>query len=468
MAYTTTDTQSTTLPTGGYFDPTSADQVSALPEIKLSTLAPSAGDPYSAAASSLGVAGGVSTGQEYLNSILPLVQSQYSTQEANKTSFFKNLVSPTSAKTSALDELKNLGIQPLETLKDIQSVSTEVAALKAEYDKLNVEKMNNLEAMRYSSGGTVGGVTDSMTAAERNANFKLNSLSVQINGKAAYLQALQGNYAQALTYVDKAVSDAKENNDFLYNQFQITESQNKNLFESITGVYKEAWNFAKQEADRQRQEKNSRLDRLYTLAGKVAESGNSTAFNSVMSILGRGNISDADVAEAYRQAGVSIGGQSPVDSGYQQERALRVLGSIDDLKGRVGYRTVGLIGSIGKYAPGSVQRDFKADLDNLKSNIAFSELQAMRAASKTGGALGQVAVRELELLESTLGALDQGQSPENFRKNLEKVRESLSRWDTAVAKTGGSTSSGYSAGDVVEYNGKQYRVGSDGDTLIPL
>jgi len=51
----------------------------------------------------------------------------------------------------------------------------------------------------------------------------------------------------------------------------------------------------------------------------------------------------------------------------------------------------------------------------------------MRAASTTGGALGQVSDREGQLLMSALGALDQGQSPQAFREQLGIIKSSLQR-----------------------------------------
>jgi hypothetical protein len=125
-------------------------------------------------------------------------------------------------------------------------------------------------------------------------------------------------------------------------------------------------------------------------------------------------------------------------SAYRSERVDRILQSVDQLAKRVDATTVGL-GSLTGAVPGTPARNFRADLDTLKANIAFGELQAMREASKTGGALGQIAIRELELLESTLGALDQGQGPNNFKKNLQKIKASLSRWDQAVSSGGGSS-----------------------------
>jgi hypothetical protein len=124
---------------------------------------------------------------------------------------------------------------------------------------------------------------------------------------------------------------------------------------------------------------------------------------------------------------------------YADERRVRVLDSVNELAGRVNYKTVGAGALMGKI-PGTDAKDFATDLDTLKANIAFGELAEMRAASKTGGALGQVSDKESELLSATLGGLDQKQSPENMKKNLAKVAASLARWEEAKAKMqGGGT-----------------------------
>lgn len=71
--------------------------------------------------------------------------------------------------------------------------------------------------------------------------------------------------------------------------------------------------------------------------------------------------------------------------------------------------------------PGSKAADAESQLDTLKSKVAFGTLQAMRDASKTGGALGAVSEKELKLLESNIDALGTAQSPEQFRKSLEAI-----------------------------------------------
>lgn len=115
---------------------------------------------------------------------------------------------------------------------------------------------------------------------------------------------------------------------------------------------------------------------------------------------------------------------------YQQERDTRILGQITNLFDRVSPATVGLA-SLTKYIPGTVARDFAADLQSLTGNIFASELQAMRADSKTGGAIGNASDAEGEKLQNALAGLDQGQSVGSFKKNLVKATEAVVRYHQA-------------------------------------
>ena len=77
-------------------------------------------------------------------------------------------------------------------------------------------------------------------------------------------------------------------------------------------------------------------------------------------------------------------------------------------------------------------RNYEAQLDYLKGNIIPAALSAMREASKTGGALGQVSDREGAWLASSLGALNMNQSPEMVVEQLKLIDESMKRWQSAV------------------------------------
>jgi hypothetical protein len=77
----------------------------------------------------------------------------------------------------------------------------------------------------------------------------------------------------------------------------------------------------------------------------------------------------------------------------------------------------GMAGSV----PGSNSANIQALLGTIGANIAFDKLQAMRAASPTGGALGAVSDTEMGLLKSAYGAVGQSQSEDQLRFNLNRL-----------------------------------------------
>jgi hypothetical protein len=62
-------------------------------------------------------------------------------------------------------------------------------------------------------------------------------------------------------------------------------------------------------------------------------------------------------------------------------------------------------------------------LDTVKANVGFAELQAMRDASPTGGALGQVTEFENRLLQSVLGSLETTQGKDQLVFNLNRLKK---------------------------------------------
>src|SRR5690606_9009949 len=96
----------------------------------------------------------------------------------------------------------------------------------------------------------------------------------------------------------------------------------------------------------------------------------------------------------------------------------------DKVKEQSWYAPVsGAGGSLLSNVGGSAARDTAALIATVQSSVAFDRLQKMREASPTGGALGAVSERELGLLQSTLGSLDQSQSQEQLLQNLDRLEE---------------------------------------------
>lgn len=71
---------------------------------------------------------------------------------------------------------------------------------------------------------------------------------------------------------------------------------------------------------------------------------------------------------------------------------------------------------------GTPAANLKALLDTIGSDAAFSTLQQIRDSSPTGGALGAVSEKELDLLKSSVAAIQQAQSPGQLKKQLQKYK----------------------------------------------
>lgn len=144
------------------------------------------------------------------------------------------------------------------------------------------------------------------------------------------------------------------------------------------------------------------------------------------------------------------GDRARTDSALAQ--ADRLIAKTDEALSNVSGFTSGFGGAVTGLIPGTSSRDLAADLQTIKANLGFAELQAMREASPTGGALGQVAVQELVALQSTVASLDQSQSEEQLRQGLEQVRQHYMNWRNTViqARQGGAQGGAQGGGWQIE------------------
>ena len=108
-------------------------------------------------------------------------------------------------------------------------------------------------------------------------------------------------------------------------------------------------------------------------------------------------------------------------------RAGTVMDAADKALKLVGPRTAGAGGAILGVLPGTDASDLQGYIETIKSNLATSELQKIREASKTGGALGNVSNKDVTLLETAVASLNTKQSPAVLKANIEKVLELYSK-----------------------------------------
>ncbi len=87
------------------------------------------------------------------------------------------------------------------------------------------------------------------------------------------------------------------------------------------------------------------------------------------------------------------------------------------------YTTAGVGGAVLRELPMTSARTLNNAITMVKSNLGFDRIQQMREESKTGGALGAVTEKEIDLLQSTVQRLDQLTDPAELRRALKVVKE---------------------------------------------
>ncbi len=161
------------------------------------------------------------------------------------------------------------------------------------------------------------------------------------------------------------------------------------------------------------------------------EQGNITY--KVMPIPGSKADTEAARAASAREAGTS----AKVTSGTT------VLGDISEMKSQVQespYLTTGPVATVLKKFGYTKAIDVEQLGETIRSNIGFDRLQRMRDESPTGGALGQVAVQELNALQASLGSLSTAQSAGQLVRNLERLEEQYKKSMQRILSTEGGSS----------------------------
>jgi hypothetical protein len=130
-----------------------------------------------------------------------------------------------------------------------------------------------------------------------------------------------------------------------------------------------------------------------------------------------GSQQERDIKEAEEKKG-----KSKVQDERYANVIFRSVADIDQNMKGSWFPTTGTIGQALSGVAGTNAHNVARAIDAIKANIGFDRLNAMRAASPTGGALGGIAVKELELLTASAGNLEQSQSADQFRRNLERLR----------------------------------------------
>lgn len=108
-----------------------------------------------------------------------------------------------------------------------------------------------------------------------------------------------------------------------------------------------------------------------------------------------------------------------------ENKATRLEATIDRAISRIGPWTTGP-GALLSSIPGTEAKALEGDLNTIRANVGFEELNALRDSAPNGSSgLGQVTELENRLLQSVQASIDQLQGGENVAQNLGIIKKSL-------------------------------------------
>lgn len=111
----------------------------------------------------------------------------------------------------------------------------------------------------------------------------------------------------------------------------------------------------------------------------------------------------------------------------QKQKMGRLDTSIDKAIDKSSHWTTGFMGAMGRFVPGTPQHDLAANLKSIQASVG---IDAMIELKKAGGGLGSVTEAEHRLMQSLIANIEQSQSPEQLKENLQILKEeSRLSWD---------------------------------------
>jgi len=168
------------------------------------------------------------------------------------------------------------------------------------------------------------------------------------------------------------------------------------------------------------------------IAGSMSgdSTGDSSGLSEWAKAINSGQAKLSDVPQEMRTGVISqLGTVASQTTSPQQQRGVDqanvALSAFDKIFANPALDLGAVNRKIGGIIPGSKSRDLKEAIGTVQALIGFNELQKMREASSTGGALGQVSEREIDFLQALAGSLKTNQSNAQLKKNLQDIQKSF-------------------------------------------
>lgn len=141
------------------------------------------------------------------------------------------------------DAFQDIGVNPTEYFADQKARIAEIDSLTQAYNE-QVAAKDAAIALSYDKLASNSFINNQIGQIERNAAPRLNQMSANINLKTSILQALQGNFAEARSFVSQAVEDAVADKKFQIDLFTTMYDMNQDKITRLDAKYQDALSMA--------------------------------------------------------------------------------------------------------------------------------------------------------------------------------------------------------------------------------
>ncbi len=339
----------------------------------------------------------------YMGAAATQLASQQQQMQSSKDDFLSTILK-SDTETGLQDKLYAKQVDPAE--QELNDINQQLIASQH-------AQQREIEALRKNPSGMFGG-------ALQDREQEINRKYIGEQADLSIIQlSKQGKFDSAKRIADRAVTAMLEQQKLRTEALRFNYEENKDLFDKNEQRYFE---FAQGERERTLVNEEYRLRAEFDQKIKQSDPLYQAQIANIYSEIKKRNAENATAPQKIQQKIQAQVGKAETVIGKVGDAINQLSGPFGGL-GRAGF-----IGGLAKGLPGSNAFVLDKTLDTIKANLSFDALQQMRDNSPTGGALGQVAVQELKMLESTVSALDTGLPAATLKTNLNDIRTHYGNW----------------------------------------
>lgn len=300
---------------------------------------------------------------------------------------------------------------------DLKAANKEVDYYNKRQSETELEQRRQEDYIRKNKAGALArGVSGQVAENNRVSSKELADLAI---ARSPYDSYVNNALSAAKTAAGFEQDDAKTNE-----PFTLSEGQSRYTYNPATGQYSQVGTQATPTTSSDDPVIQSWAKYISENPAQIGSVPAEIRNNVIAALQNQPVSQKPEVQAAMQKAGVMLG-----QGGNG--------GAIDQAIQQIGPLTTGFIGKQSADIAGTPAYNLSKAIDVIKANLGFQELAAMRAASPTGGALGSITERELDLLQSTVASLDQGQNSQILKDNLNKVKKHYRQWLDLVQQSNG-------------------------------